>query len=556
MTTVIFYFKMKTGDCVLNNFLNKNSKFTYSSFTKWLIILLMVVVVALIVYIFGGSRYSYTHLMYIPILIAGYALGFWQTIVIALISGLILGPFMPQDVQAEIMQPATTWVFRVVIFIVIGIINAILNKQIKSFQRLEINRLYTNSITNYPNMNRLKYDLEQLISANKPFSLLAFRIVNINSIRQNMTYDIGTKVLIKMLDLLASNKKCMVYSVNSNEILAIIPSSDYSYALGIGNDLINQTADSIQIDKYRIGILLNGSIVQYPEHIKDAHDALKKSAMILDQTTNDFGIHEFDDEMERRSKLHGELIPELLHAIKNDEFHLVYQPKICLKGEGHKSVEALLRWHHPFKGTISPLVFIPVAEEAGLMTEITRIVIRRVIEELKYLKSVGLEIKASINISPRDFNHDGFTSFIKHILTDCEIDPSLIELEVTERSVLDKSQRVIELFKEFRQMGIKISIDDFGTGYNSLIHLVNVPMDFVKLDRSFITNIIKPNYQKMIEKLISLAHDLNIKVIAEGVETKEQLNILKSMNCDIVQGYYLSKPLEREDLEAFYKNMI
>src|SRR5690554_342340 len=407
---------------MLNNFLNKNSKFTYSPFTKWLIILFMVVVIALIVYIFGGSRYSYTHLMYILILIAGYALGFWQTIVIALISGLILGPFMPQDVQAEIMQPATTWVFRVVIFIAIGAINALLNKQIKAYQKLELERLYVRSITNYPNMNKLKYDLDEFIESKTPFSLLGFRIVNMNSIRQNMTYEIGTKVLIKISEMLSDNHKNIVYSISSNEITAIIPSSDYSYALRIGNDLINQTADSIQIDKYRIGILLNGSIVQYPVHIKDAHDALKKSAMILDQTTNDFGIHEFDDEMERRSKLHGELIPDLLHAIKNNEFHLVYQPKICLKGEGHKSVEALLRWHHPFKGTISPLVFIPVAEEAGLMTEITRTVIRRVIEELKYLKSVGLEIKASINISPKDFNHDGFTSFIKHILTDCEID--------------------------------------------------------------------------------------------------------------------------------------
>lgn len=541
---------------MLNNFLNKNSKFTYSPFIKWLLILLMVVVVALVVYIFSGSRYSYTHLMYMPILIAGYALGFWQTLIIALISGLVLGPFMPQDVQIGLDQPLFTWFFRLIMFLIIGAINAVLNVQIKSFQRLEINRLYTNSITNYPNMNRLKYDLEQLISANKPFSLLAFRIVNINSIRQNMTYDIGTKVLIKMLDLLASNKKCMVYSINSNEITAIIPSSDYNYALGIGNDLIIQTADSIEIDKYKIGILLNGSIVQYPVHIKDAQDALKKSAMILDQTTNDFGIHEFDDEMERRSKLHGELIPELLHAIKSDEFHLVYQPKICLKCEENKSVEALLRWHHPFKGTISPLVFIPVAEEAGLMTEITKIVLRKVIEQLKYLKSVGLEIKASINISPRDFNYKGFTSFIKDTLIDCEIDPSLIELEVTERSVLDKSQRVIALFNEFRQMGIKISVDDFGTGYNSLIHLVNVPMDFVKLDKSFITNITKPNYQKMIDKLISLAHDLNIRVIAEGVETKEQLDILKDMNCDIVQGYYLSKPLEADALEAFYNNRV
>jgi EAL domain-containing protein (putative c-di-GMP-specific phosphodiesterase class I) len=377
-----------------------------------------------------------------------------------------------------------------------------------------------------------------------------------NSIRQNMTYEIGTKVLIKISEMLSDNHKNMVYSIYANEVAAIIPTSDFNKAYEIGLNLLNKMTDSMAIDRYQIGILLNGSIVQYPLHIKDSNDAIKKSAMILDQTTNDFGLHEYNDEMERKSRLQGELVPELLHAIKKNEFHLVYQPKICLKGEENKSVEALLRWHHPFKGTISPLVFIPVAEEAGLMTEITKIVLRKVIEQLKYLKSVGLEIKASINISPRDFNYKGFTSFIKDTLIDCEIDPSLIELEVTERSVLDKSQRVIELFNEFRQMGIKISVDDFGTGYNSLIHLVNVPMDFVKLDRSFITNITKPKYQKMIQRLISLAHDLDIKVIAEGVETKEQLDILKDMNCDIVQGYYLSKPLEADALEAFYNNRV
>lgn len=541
---------------MLSNFLNKNSKFTYSPFTKWLLILLMVVVVALVVYIFGGSRYSYTHLMYIPILIAGYALGFWQTLIIALISGLVLGPFMPQDVQAGLMQPPTTWIFRAVIFIAIGAINALLNKQIKAYQKLELERLYVNSLTNYPNMNKLKCDLDEFIESKTPFSLLGFRIVNMNSIRQNMTYEIGTKVLIKISEMLSDNHKNMVYSIYANEVAAIIPTSDFNKAYEIGLNLLNKMADSMAIDRYQIGILLNGSIVQYPLHIKDSDDAIKKSAMILDQTINDFGLHEYNDEMERKSRLQGELVPELLHAIKKNEFHLVYQPKISLDGSEQLSVEALLRWHHPYKGTISPMVFIPVAEESGLINEITKTVIRKVIEQSLLWKEKGLDVKTSINISHRDFNHKDFLTYIHKSMAECQIDPSFIEFEITERGVLERNDNIIKLFTNLRDMGIKISIDDFGTGYNSLIHLVQVPMDYLKVDRSFIINITKPKYQKMIQRLISLAHDLDIKVIAEGVETKEQLDILKDMNCDIVQGYYLSKPLEADALEAFYNNRV
>ncbi|WP_196370355.1 putative bifunctional diguanylate cyclase/phosphodiesterase [Acholeplasma laidlawii] len=348
----------------------------------------------------------------------------------------------------------------------------------------------------------------------------------------------------------------MVYTIYANEVAAIIPTSDFNKAYEIGLNLLNKMADSIAIDRYQIGILLNGSIVQYPLHIKDSNDAIKNSAMILDQTINDFGLHEYNDEMERKSRLQGELVSELLHAIKENEFHLVYQPKISLDGSEQLSVEALLRWHHPYKGTISPMVFIPVAEESGLINEITKTVIRNVIEQTLLWKEKGLDVKTSINISHRDFNHKDFLTYIQKSMAECQIDPSFIEFEITERGVLERNDNIIKLFTNLRDMGIKISIDDFGTGYNSLIHLVQVPMDYLKVDRSFIINITKPKYQKRIQRLISLAHDLDIKVIAEGVETKEQLDFLKDMNCDIVQGYYLSKPLEADALEAFYKNRV
>src|SRR5690606_30445350 len=148
-------------------------------------------------------NYPYTHLMYVPILLTAFSFGMWQTIFMAIIAGIFIGPWMPQDVVSGLMQTPQTWLFRVFMFVLIGTVSALLSVRVRNLQNLELDRLYTNTLTNYPNFNKLKFDIDKFIESETPFSLLGFRIVNMNSIRQNMTYEMGTKVLIKTLNLLS-----------------------------------------------------------------------------------------------------------------------------------------------------------------------------------------------------------------------------------------------------------------------------------------------------------------------------------------------------------------
>ena len=515
----------------------------------------LMVMISLIVYMTGGVNYSATHLMYIPILLAAYAFNIWITILMSIFAGILIGPLMPQDVALGLMQIPATWIFRTFMFSTMGIVSSLLSIRIRMFQKLEINRLYTNTLTNYPNFNKLKFDIDQLIESETPFQLIGFRIVNMNSIRQNISYDMGTKVLKKALDLALEFTNEGIYSVYSNEIAVLLPLMDYEKAVDIGKCFINKTANYIHVEDYKVGLLVNGAIIEYPKHISDSNDAIKKIAIILDQTTNDFDLHVYDYELERKSKLQGDLVPELLHALKNDEFYLEYQPKIDLSNAFDYNVEALIRWNHPLKGMISPGVFIPIAEETGIMNEITKVVFKKVIEQCNEWKSSGISVKTSINISHKDFNNKEFMNYFMETIRNEQIDPKLIELEITESGVIDNTNTLTGIFNELRDLGIKISIDDFGTGYNSLINLVKIPMDFLKIDKSFIDHLSIRKYELMVAQLIQFAHDMDIEVIAEGVETEEQLDKLKAMQCDFVQGFYLSRPLKPEAITAYYNNL-
>lgn len=530
-----------------------DSKLLSKSLFKMTMYVLMTGAISCVVYMSGGVRFSYTHLMYIPIILTAYSFGLWQTILIAIFAGVLMGPLMPQDVETNLMQPLWTWIFRLLMFIVIGMISSLLRMHVKNLQKFEIKRLYTNGLTDYPNIKKFKFDMDTLIESKTPFSIMGFRIVNIENIKQNTSYDMGTKVLVKSLDLLLKHAQGQVYSIFANELAVILPKVNRTEAKAIGENYLSEIRSLLQIDNFKVGILINGAIIDYPTQIKVSSDAVKKIAVILDQTNSDFGLHEYDYELEMKSKVQSELVPDLLLALVNDEFELVYQPKISLKRNNGYEVEALIRWNHPTKGMIQPNVFISVAEDTGIINEITKLVVKKVINQGEKWKADGLLIKTSINISHKDFNNKNFVEYFMQSMSDYNVDPSLIGLEITERGVIDSTDSLVSLFNDLKKIGIKISIDDFGTGYNSLINLVKIPMDYLKIDKSFIDHINMRKYKLLIAQVIKFAHDMDIKVIAEGVETEEQFDILKELDCDFVQGYFISMPLKPEALVTFYK---
>lgn len=234
-------------------------------------------------------------------------------------------------------------------------------------------------------------------------------------------------------------------------------------------------------------------------------------------------------------------------------FKLVYQPKIQMSNKEVIGVEALLRLKENPDNRLSIGTLISIAEDAGFINEITKWVIKTSIAQIREWKDLGLDVNVSINLSAKDIIDNTIIYYTKECLFEYDIEPSKIEFELTERSIINDLDRAYKVLKDSKDLGIKISLDDYGIGHNSLVYLVDSAFlyDYIKIDKGFIDNIANPQNQSLIKGIIDTAHILNTSVVAEGVETIEQVEILNKIGCDIIQGYYYSKPIQPNEIVSF-----
>lgn len=529
---------------------NVNSKARY--IIKALVVLILILATTCLVYLMGGTDTASPHMMYIPIILSAYYFGIIGAVGTALLGGLALGPLMPQIVSLGLMQSPITWIFRLAIFIAFGITVAILFNRIKEYSKTEIDRLYVNTFTGLPNANKLEIDLKEIIARKTNFSLIGFRIINIDDINRCIDYEIGAKAIREAAAILASCVDSSVYSIYTNEFAVFVQNDGIENAKLIGEQFLEKISEPLCIDQFRIELLIKGGIISSTLQLEEPIDLMKKMGIALSQGANEIGLYVYDDVMEQRVKRKTELVSLLINAIKDEEFYLVYQPKKSLNDDKTLSVEALIRWNNRTIGQISPGEFIKVAEEIGFIGEITTWVIKNVIDQKEKWKKAGRPVIIAFNMSPKDVNNSSVMDFFNKMIENKELDLSLLEIELTERGMLENKESAVQLFNDFQKRGIKITLDDFGTGFNSLENFVQFPTDHIKIDKIFIDNIMDNTYLAVIKHTINCAHQLEKKVIAEGVERKEQFDALKNMGCDYIQGYYLSKPLPPDELMNYY----
>ncbi|ADQ05740.1 diguanylate cyclase/phosphodiesterase with PAS/PAC sensor(s) [Caldicellulosiruptor owensensis OL] len=291
----------------------------------------------------------------------------------------------------------------------------------------------------------------------------------------------------------------------------------------------------------------------YPDDGKNVKEIFRNVDMALssakDNGKNDFQIFMPFMLMKNLKKI--EIEKNLKKAIEEDQFELYYQPVINLKDMEIHSVEALLRWNLPGKGMVSPLEFIPVAEESGLIVKIGEMVIEKAFSDIKNWERKGIDyINMAINLSVRQFKTKFFVDVVKKLIERYSVDPQKISFEITETGAVENFDVSLKILNFLCQMGIKFMIDDFGTGYSSLIYLRKLPIGGVKIDKSFISEIESSKESRaIVEGIVLLAHKIDLKVVAEGVETKKELEILKEIGCDFAQGYLFSKPLPKTEVE-------
>jgi EAL domain-containing protein (putative c-di-GMP-specific phosphodiesterase class I) len=264
--------------------------------------------------------------------------------------------------------------------------------------------------------------------------------------------------------------------------------------------------------------------------------------------------HEFfSPRLYEQAVRHLELGSELRVAIEKNQLCLYYMPIYSLTQNRISGLEALIRWKHPERGLIEPLHFIEFAEETGLILEIGNIALEAACRQAVQWRSGGHDIFMAVNISARQFRQDGFAKIILETVAASGLEASALELEITESSMMENPERSGAVLAELRNSSVKLSIDDFGTGYSSLNYLQHYPFHTLKIDRSFLRNTEEAQNSEIIRSIVLLAHSLSLKVIAEGIETNSQLELVRSFGCDEVQGFLIGKPMPAEQMEDFLK---
>jgi len=441
----------------------------------------------------------------------------------------------------------------------LGIISEVIYKK-NVEKKIEFLKNY-NSITNLPNRQVFEENLSKVIESAGPQEKLALIMIDINKFRnvnEAFGFNIGDK-LLKAVGYRIRNK------INNEDLLAYLGEDDFgillkgikdeNIVLSIAEELFKALSIKYVIDKNEIAISCSIGICVYNHEGNNSESLISKAekAIIEAKKQGNNPILLYTEEMNKRLCRRLRIENDIKYCIENKEIFLVYQPQIELEEEKVVGVEALLRWKHPSYGFIPPSEFITIAEEIGIISEIGNWVFEKAFSEAVKLQKMGRPpLNISVNLSPLQLKQNNFfEGFMKNI-EKSGINPNLVELEITEGTMVQNLEKAIVIFNELKEQGIKIAIDDFGTGYSSLGCLRKIPINKLKIDRSFITDFKNDFEGSIITKtIIDMAKNLGFKVIAEGAETEEQIQYLKSNGCDEVQGYFYSMPLLAEELEAF-----
>lgn len=423
------------------------------------------------------------------------------------------------------------------------------------------------ALTNLPNRYLFKDRLEQSIVRAKrndlSVAVLFLDLDRFKSINDSLGHAVGDELLVKVSEVLLTCVRAYdsVSRFGGDEytiVLSDIPKNEAEEkAEQLADRILSKMSEPFIIDDREFFISPSIGISVFPKDANNFNDLLKNSdSAMYKAKTIPSGAYEFYQPIQNSEVLKRmEMEVELRHALKENQFELVFQPKINLVQNKIIGVEALARWNHPSKGVITPGIFIPVAEESGLIKSIGYWVLKEACALNKAWQDNGVFLTTAINVSAEQFKHTDFLKKLNEILDETKVTVQNIELEVTESVTIDDFVKVEELFAELKKLGFKICIDDFGTGYSSMTYLQSIPADNLKIDKCFIDEIPHDNNAaSIVGAIIALAHSMNMGVVAEGVEKKSQFQYLKNTDCDEVQGYFLSKPLSQEEVIQFIES--
>jgi EAL domain-containing protein (putative c-di-GMP-specific phosphodiesterase class I)/GGDEF domain-containing protein len=524
-------------------------------FWQILVICFLVCFSALLVFFTGGLKYVFSHTMYIPILIASFAFDVWGGFFVALAGGLLLGPFMPLDVANGLMQTPSNWVYRCIIFILIGLlqgsISAYLKKRFLSKKWADTH----NPDTGMDNQVALQTALESLPATHKSDELCCLAVIQISNY-DSILSTFGKKVA----------DKCMSAVAKAIEDQRHIPGL-------YGFQILRETLCYFYVGKFPTSEEIQEKIREFTESLividdipyyLDIHmgtashcigDLDPSSLLNQAQIASHVAFQEnrfyryFNNEFEMLTKRNLAIVGSVLQAKQKNQFFLVFQPILEYATEKIVGVEALLRWDSPTLGSLSPVVFIPLVENTPLIEIVQNWVLEEAFTKIEQLNKEFPDLYCSINLSANTLHDAKLVLQVQSLLTEKKVQSSNIIFEVTETAIMESPDKALQTLLKLKDLGCRLSIDDFGTGLSSFTYLENIPADVIKIDKIFIDKISYSEHTRILLKgIIELSRNIGLEVVAEGVDTLEKIEFMKAIQCDYLQGFYYAKPLTYEQL--------
>ena len=414
-------------------------------------------------------------------------------------------------------------------------------------------------LTSLPNRVHLLEKINEAITAKNKFALLFLDLDRFKLINDSLSHSVGDQLLqtVALRMRKALHEEATLARLGGDEFVVLLPNiqADADVVSAV-QKIISTYAEPLAIEDRLIVMSTSIGVSQFPKD-GDTADVLLRNAdaamyRAKDKRGNDFQFYNTD--MNEHSLAILEQETELRNAINNNELFLVFQPQLDLANEKLVAVEALVRWRHPTKGILLPIDFIPLAEETGLIVPISEWVLREACIQNKAWQDEGFpHMRIAVHVTAQQFKQQDVVNMVDEILKETGLAPEYLEIELTENIIISNS-KILDIVADLKKVGVSITMDDFGKGYSSLSYLQKIPLDRLKIDRSFIQNIKSADDDEVIIRaVIAMAKNLNLEVLAEGVETEHQLNFLKKYANEEGQGFFFSKPLTGNELEVYLK---
>ena len=441
--------------------------------------------------------------------------------------------------------------------------NAIEQSELRRRQRLaqaalEHHALH-DSLTNLPNRLMLREELDRMIAgrSRSALSLLLLDIDNFKEINDSFGHQVGDVLLRQIGPRLRERLEVgnMIARLGGDEFAILLPGADVAHASRVAHSLLRALEPPFLSEEHALEVTASIGIAASPDHGTAAETLLQRADVAMyaaKRSGGSYAVYRAEDDPYDARRL--VLRAELRGALERREIILFYQPQVAVATGNVTGLEALARWQHPERGWVPPAEFIPVAERMGLIKPLTTHLTALALTQIGAWEKAGIAIPVAVNVSMRNLLDPRFPQMLEDTITSSGVDAARIKLEITESAVMAEPGRVLETMHRLRSVGVRFSIDDFGTGYSSLSYLQRLPVEEIKIDRSFIAQLAKDEGSAAIVRAtIELAGSLGLEVVAEGVEDEATLQILMQLGCSTAQGYHISRPLPVEEITGWIR---